>query len=107
MRAMIRACASAAGVHSPSASGTIPSATQRRRVAGETESARATSVSESAMARPNSDEQVRLLPLEVVAVLRVDRLGDRDQVEGGLHVAPGLDPPPRDGHGDVLLALEV
>ena len=41
--------ASADGVHSPSRNGTIPSATQRRRVAVETESARATSVSESAM----------------------------------------------------------
>ena len=33
-RATSRACASAAGVHSPSPSGTIPSATQRRSVAG-------------------------------------------------------------------------
>ena len=79
-RATIRAWASAAGVHSPSRSGTIPSATQRRRVAGETSSARATSVSECGHARPaRSDLQVRLLALDVVAVLVVDRLGDRDQ----------------------------
>src|SRR5690349_14285129 len=102
IRATIRAWASAAGVQCPSRSGTIPSATQRRRVAGETLSARATSVSESAIA--SLHEQVRLLPLEVLAVLRVDRLGDRDQVQGRLHVPAGLDPPPRDGHRDVLLA---
>ena len=50
MRATIRACASAAGVHAPSRSGTMPSATQRRSVAGETERERATSVSVSSAA---------------------------------------------------------
>ena len=54
-RATIRAWASAAGVHSPSRSGTIPSATQRRSVAGETESARATSVSVSSSAMLAAD----------------------------------------------------
>ena len=56
MRATIRAWASAAGVQSPSRSGTMPSATQRRSVAGETESARATSVSVSSAAI-RSDER--------------------------------------------------
>src|SRR4051794_8647959 len=107
MRATIRAWACAAGVHSPSRSGTMPSATHRRSVAGETESARATPVSESAMRRADSHLQVRLLALEVAAVLLVDRLGDGDQGEGGLHVPARLDPPARDRHRDVLLALEV
>src|SRR4051794_26065340 len=101
MRAMMRAWASAAGVHSPSRSGTSPSATQRRSVAGETETARAASL--NVMLR----QQVGLLALEVVAVLVVDRLGDRDQGERGLEVAAGLDAPAGDRHGHVLLALEV
>src|SRR3954463_9821324 len=57
--------------------------------------------------RRASDLQVRILALDDLRVARVDRLGDRDEGQRGLDVAPGLDPPTGDRDGDVLLALEV
>src|SRR3954471_1097520 len=100
MRATIRAWASVVGVNAPLRNGTIPSATQRRSVGGETDSARAASVSVSSSAMLDetlpaprlSDLQVRLLGFDVRAVLVVDRLRDRDQRQRGLQVATGLDP---------------
>src|SRR5829696_6463776 len=54
-----------------------------------------------------SDLEMRVLRLEHLAVAREHRLGHGHQPERRLDVAAGLDPPARDGHRDVLLALEV
>src|SRR5215208_6330735 len=48
-----------------------------------------------------------MLAPEVLAIARVDRLGDGDQAQRGLHVAARLDPPAGQRDGDVFLALEV
>src|SRR3954447_27072652 len=51
--------------------------------------------------------QVRVLVGDHGANPLVYRLRNRDERERGLHVAARLDAPAGDGHGDVLLALEV
>src|SRR4051812_26176086 len=52
-------------------------------------------------------EELWVLVGEVRAVLGVDRLGDRNELERRLDVAAGLDAPAGERDGDVLLALEV
>ena len=57
--------------------------------------------------RRRSELQVGVVGGDHLPVAREQRLGDRDDRQRRLDVAPGLDPPPGDRDRDVLLALEV
>src|SRR4051794_3647210 len=54
-----------------------------------------------------SDDEVRILALEHVAILREDGLRDRDELQRRLDVAGALDAATSKRHRHVLLALEV